>query len=171
MSNNVASIRINSGIKKIEVNDNGDCIFLRLSDLDYINNVLNFFELINEKSTILRDKLNGANVTGKDDMDSVLSDETLTDEQKVAEVFNHYNVEKVEVFDAVRSVHSELAVEFDRVFGVDACAKVFGLGEDNNPVLDMYLEFMEAITPFFEEYMKERNKNAIKKVAPKKGRK
>lgn len=40
MAKSINSIRINSGVKRVEVNDNGDFITLR-SDMDFINKVKN----------------------------------------------------------------------------------------------------------------------------------
>lgn len=47
----------------------------------------------------------------------------------------------------------------DDTFGVDTCKKVFG---DIVPPIEKYIEFIEAISPYFEAYAKERAQKLTK---------
>lgn len=51
----------------------------------------------------------------------------------------------------------------DDVFGKDTCRKVFG---DLVPPFESYLDFLEQIKPFFEDYAKERITNLSKYATP-----
>ena len=55
MAKSIDSIRINNGVKRVEVNDNDDFITLR-SDMDFINKVKN----LRTKFIELGDKINEA---------------------------------------------------------------------------------------------------------------
>lgn len=116
------SIRINSGVIRINVNDNGDTIALR-KDLNFINNIVAFGDGL---SVLQEDFNKKAALIADDDGEAKLN--------------------------LMYETHKELHDGLDGLFGVGTCKKVFGDGEvDVIPTMDAVTEFMEAISPYILE--------------------
>lgn len=113
------SIRINSGVLRIEVNDRGDTIALR-KDMNFINNIMSFADGLGTLQSQYNAKLA---TIATDDADAKL--------------------------DLVYQMHKELHDGLEGLFGAGTCRKVFGDGEvDVIPTMDAVAEFCEAISPF-----------------------
>lgn len=138
------SIRIDSGAKRIEVNDNGDFIVLNFGDHNFPNK---FFSLLDRVQTTF----NGA-------------EEKMRNAQKA---YADGSVDQMRVAAQMDlELHSEFAHEVDELFGPDTCKKVFG---DIVPGIELIAEFFEALTPFFEDYGKKRAEKLSKYSAKRTG--
>ena len=134
-------IRVNTGAKKIEVNDNGDFIMLNLNDEGFAKRYLDMLDFFQEKARELEPQFK------------------LIDEQE--ETFDNMGISN-DVKQAIKlstDFHEKIRDCIDNVFGKDACLKVFG------PILpssEMYFDFFEQIAPYFEAFGKERAKKTNK---------
>lgn len=121
----MAGIRVNSGVIRVEVNDNGDTIVLR-KDFNFVNNVVSFADGLGALQKEFNDK---AAQIAPDDADAKL--------------------------DLLYSMHKELHDALEVLFGEGTCRKVFGDGEvDVIPTLDAVSDFCEQINPFIVQIAK-----------------
>lgn len=122
----MASIRVNSGILKIDVNDKGDVIVLR-KDFNFVNNVMAFSNGLG----ILQQEFEAkASQLAEDDTDAKL--------------------------DLLYNMHKELHDGLDALFGEGTCKKVFGDGEvDVIPTMDAVIDFCTQIAPFITQLAKD----------------
>jgi uncharacterized protein YggU (UPF0235/DUF167 family) len=128
-------IRINTGAKKIQVNDEGDFITLNFGDQSFPVKV---FELINnfqEQCEKLQDNLKDLETEGK---------------------------ANIEAFRTLEKTHLYFKEQIDNVFGAETCRKVFG---NITPSMEHIADFFHQIEPFFTEYGKERQKTIKTKYA------
>jgi len=140
----ISKLRIDTGAVKIEVNDKGECIVLPFGDQSFPTR---FFNLI----------------------DSFQSRED--EYKKRAEDIDNGDLSELEKARAGVSlnleIHEKLRAEIDAIFGPETCRKVFG---DIVPSIELYAAFFEALTPYFEKYGRERQKQmAAKYNAGRKG--
>lgn len=140
-------IRVNTGVKRIEVNDNGDYIALSLSDNDFLNRFFTLYEnsqkLANEYASSeaqIIEKYQGA---------------AETSEACLREVLSIYT-------EAGKSMMSEI----DNLFGEGTCKKVFG---DITPSFELYFDFFEQLTPYLQEFAKEKTQRMSKYSAARTG--
>lgn len=118
----MASIRVNKGVIRIEVNDNGDTITLR-KDLNFVNNVKSF-------------------IAGLDGLQKEF-------DTKAAQLAPDDENGRL---DLVFNLHKELHDGLDYLFGEGTCKKVFGDGEiDVIPTMEGVVDFIEQITPFVKQ--------------------
>ena len=118
----MAGIRVNSGVIKVEVNDNGDVIILR-KDLGFVNNIKAF-------------------ITGLDSLQAEY-------DSQVANISPDDSNAKI---DLVYNLHKELHDGLDFLFGKDTCKKVFGDGiVDVIPTMGAVVDFVQQITPFVKQ--------------------
>lgn len=123
-------LRIDTGVRKIEVNDNGDYIMLQVADQSIPAKLKKFVKAAT-------DKLNK--------LSELTESENEADIEAAAEL-----AYEIDIF-AKASV--------DDIFGAGTCKKVFG---DIVPPIEMYIEFIDAITPYFQEYALNRAKKLSK---------
>lgn len=123
-------LRIDTGVRKIEVNDNGDYIMLQVADQSIPAKLKKFVKAAT-------DKLNK--------LSELIESENETDTEAAAEI-----AYELDVF---------AKASIDDIFGADTCKKVFG---DIVPPIEMYIEFVEAISPYFQEYALTRAKKLSK---------
>lgn len=117
-------LRIDTGVRKIEVNDNGEYIMLQVADQSIPAKVKKFAKAVEVKAAKLSE---------------LTESENETDIEAAAEL-----AYELDVF---------AKASIDDIFGDGTCKKVFG---DIVPPFEMYIEFIEAIIPYFEAYNKER---------------
>lgn len=127
----MSGIRVNTGAKRIEVNDNGDYIVLNLGDASFADR---FFEMID----VIQEKVNAKTPKAKE------IDETTAEGSEE----RHRAVAKLS-----REVYEEVMPEIERFFGPGTCKKVFG---DIVPGIELYDDFFQQLMPYFEEFSKER---------------
>lgn len=134
------SIRVNTGAKWIEVNDDGEKICLNFGDQDFPRR---FFQMMEEFDAYIE------SIKGRAEE---LDEREWPNEREQAKARAELNAE----------IHVQLRDRIDDVFGADTCRKVFG---PIIPSVDLYAEFLEAITPYFAEYAKEREATLKKKYS------
>jgi len=140
----MAGIRVNTGAKRIEVNDNGDYIVLNFGDHDFPNR---FFALLDTVQEI--------------------AEKAAEKEKELKEKYEGGSLEQQRVsfaFDC--ELHKEIAAEVDNVFGPDTCKKVFG---DIVPGVELYDDFFHQLMPYFEQFGKERAQRMSKYSAARSG--
>lgn len=144
----MASIRVNSGNLKVEVNDNGDFIVLR-KDINFINKVSDFVN-----------GLDGVKAEYDKKIEAISEDEENYDDK---------------VLDCVFGLHKDLHDGIDFLFGKDTCKKVFGDGvEDVIPTLDGVVDFFEQISPYIAKLAESmtlsnkspKNSNKVTQIKP-----
>lgn len=124
-------IRINTGEKRIEVNDSGEYITLNFND----QSLLPRFVRLKERFEALGDR-------AEDDMKRITQEYPEgSDSRMKAE--SEYN----------EKVHREIMSEVNAVLGDSACQKIFG---DIVPSFEMYGDLFEQLMPYFQKYAKER---------------
>lgn len=132
----VDKLRVDSGIKNIEVNDNGDYISVPISDASFyerFGSLLKSFEQkrveIEQKASALSDKHKDK---PSDDVDAI--------------------VDSIQLYSELCQY---VCAELDKLFGEGCCSKVFaGI---RNPSIELIADFFEQITPLLSQYAKERN--------------
>lgn len=129
-------LRVNSGIKNIEVNDNGDYISIPVSDMtfyqkyaDLMKNFTEKQEEINRKADEFSEKHKGK---PEDDTDAI-----------------------IDAIDLFAEVCRYTCEGIDRLFGEGCCRKVF-VGIEN-PSIELIGDFFDQITPLIQQYADERN--------------
>ena len=131
----MAVIRVSTGEKHIEVNDNGDYITLNLND----NAFLDRFFALHERIQGMVEELAGreaelrasARDAGAEGLDS----------------------SRKEIFSLYKEAGGRIRAEVDTLFGEYTCQKVFG---DITPSFELFFDFFEQLLPYLEEFAKEK---------------
>lgn len=140
----MAGIRVNTGAKKIEVNDNGDYIVLNFGDNSLPDR---FFAMVDR----VQDRANKA----------------VPEAEKIEAQHEKGSEGYMRATAALwRSVHEDLMAEIDSFFGPGTCKKVFG---DIVPGIELYDDFFTQLMPYFEEAGKERAQRMSKYSAARTG--
>lgn len=138
------SLRIDNGLKKIEVNDAGEYIEFSAVSNDFFrafSDLLQWFDSQENRQEI--------------------KDMEKQQENVVSENGEEINYEALDnVLDIREKISKEACGKIDAIFGVDASRKVFG---SIAPDMYMVAEFFEKIAPLIEKYAKERNQTISKK--------
>ena len=130
------SLRVNSGIKNIEVNDNGDYISIPISDAGFYERFGALMKNFESKQAEIEQRAKELSEKHKDkqndDVDMI--------------------VDSIQLYaDLCRYTCTEL----DSLFGEGCCRKVFvGI---QNPGVELIADFFEQITPLLNQYAQERN--------------
>lgn len=140
----MAGIRVNTGAKKIEVNDNGDYIVLNFSDHSFPSR---FFAMVDKVKTMAAEA-----------------------EPKEKSIRDNNEPGSEELIRALceldNELHTAISSEVDTLFGSGTCKKVFG---DIVPGIELYDDFFQQLMPYFEEYGKERAQRMSKYSAARVG--
>lgn len=139
-------IRVNTGVKRIEVNDHGDYITLSLNDNAFLERFFKLYENVQ--------KLANESAAKEEDIQN-RHKESGNKEARLRETFSLY----AEVGDSMRA-------EVDGLFGEGTCKKVFG---DIAPSFELYLDFFEQLTPYLQEFAKEKTQRMNKYSAKRTG--
>lgn len=140
------SLRIDNGLKKIEVNDAGEYIEFSIVDNDFFRSFFELMQWFDEQKN-------------KKDIKDM-------EEQKdkvVSEDGTNINYDVVNnVLDIREKIINEVCEKIDKIFGDEASKKIFG-----KVIPDMYMvaDFFEKIAPLIEKYAKERNQTISKKYS------
>lgn len=130
------SLRIDNGLKKIEVNDEGECIEFSISDDKFLTSFWAFGEWLEEQEKAIKEL--------QEKNKEVDADSKQESRKAVGDVI------------ALRSkINKESCERIDSIFGADASRKLFG---SVIPDLSKVVEFLDKITPFVEKYAKEHKK-------------
>lgn len=140
----MAGIRVNSGAKRIEVNDSGDYIILNFSDSSFPDR---FFTMLDH----VQDQADEAEQRGK----------------TLQEQYPQNSMEGMRALSALyRELYEGIAAEVDALFGPDTCKKVFG---EIVPDIELFDEFFTQLRPYIEEFGKERAQRLSKYSAARTG--
>ena len=132
-------LRVDTGAVKIEVNDEGEYIILPFGDQSFPTR---FFALIDSFEEREADYERRA---------KEIDDGDLSDLEK-ARAAVALNLE----------IHEKLRTEIDAIFGLETCRKVFG---EIVPSVELYADFFNALTPYFEKYGRDRQKKFAQKYS------
>lgn len=142
----MAGIRVNTGVKRIEVNDNGDYITLSLNDNDFLSRFFALYENVQR-----------------------MADESSAKEAAIKEKYERSGDKAglmKESFALYSGFGQDMMSEIDGLFGDGTCKKVFG---DITPTFDLYLDFFEQLTPYLNEFAKEKAQRMSKYSASRTG--
>ena len=128
------SFRISTGAKRVEVNDDGECITLNLSDQSFLPRLAAVIGGFNAK-------LPEYEAHAKE-LDALTAETEQDNFKKLSEI-SRYN----------EKIHRDLMTEIDGVFQDEVCRKVFG---DIVPAMDMFTEFFDQLSPYVEKFGRER---------------
>ena len=139
-------IRVNTGVKRIEVNDDGDYITLNLSDNDFIDRFFSLYKNIQKmaEESSAKEKDIRAQYSGGEDQNGLLQ----------------------ELFGLYKEASASMMLEVDKLFGESACKKVFG---DITPSFELYLDFFEQLTPDLQQFAAEKAQRLSKYSAARTG--
>lgn len=130
------SLRINSNIKTIEVNDAGECISIPMGDTTFFERFGSIIKYFEQK---------------KDEIDR--------QGRELSEKYKEKPEDDIDRFmDAVQyyaALCREVCEELDKLFGEGCCRKVFSGIE--SPGVELIGDFFEQITPLLQKYFSERN--------------
>lgn len=140
----MAGIRVSTSVKKIEVNDNGDCIELNFSDSTLQER---FFCMLRGITTRANEAERKA-----EEIEKELGDNKFSIAEKQSVLY--------------RQLNEGIMNEVDDMFGADTCKHVFG---DIVPSTEFFFDFFGQLMPFFEEYSKERDAKLSKYSAARTG--
>ena len=135
-------IRITRNIKRIEVNDQGECIVLDFDDLNLPYRYYNMLRKMEQDRIKFNEEL-AEKLKGK------------TDEEATAELI-----------EAERRLNIYFRDAVDEVFGEGTCRKVYG---DILPSIDMHMQLFDELRPYFEEEAKRRREKMNKYSARRTG--
>lgn len=140
----MAGIRVATGAKRIEVNDNGGYIVLDFSDNSFPDR---FFAMV--------------------DRVQKLANEAAPEAEKIEAQHEKGSEGYMRATAALwRKVHEDIMAEVDKFFGAGTCKKVFG---DIVPGVELYDDFFSQLMPYFEEAGKERAQRMSKYSAARMG--
>ena len=130
------SLRIDNGIKKIEVNDAGECIEFSINDDKVLTSFWAFGEWLEEQEKAVKE---------------------LQNKNKESDANNEEEDRKAtgEVIALRSKINNESCERIDSIFGTGASRKLFG---SVIPDLYMVVDFLDKVTPFIEKYAKEHKK-------------
>lgn len=140
----MAGIRVNSGAKRIEVNDEGDYIVLNFADQSFPERFFSMMDRVTEIANAAQ---------GKEDK---IKEENESGSMELLRAISSLN----------REVHTSIAAEIDGFFGADTCKKVFG---DIVPGIDLIDDFFQQLMPYFQQYGQERAQRMSKYSAARTG--
>lgn len=127
----MAGIRVSASIKKIEVNDNGDYITLNFSDQSFPQRFFAMTDLFQAKA-----------------------DEAKKRAEEIESAYPPDSLERIRAGLALeKEVYDVMVTEVDNLFGPGTCQKVFG---DITPGIELFDDFFRQLTPYFQEYSRER---------------
>ena len=140
MPETYGNIRVDNGVRRIGVNDDGEYIELSINDVQLTDKFAKLLQWFEQKS----DEIDAA---GKELTKKYGTDASIEDE-------NGINTDMVVDIAALRtSVYKECCERIDGVFGEDTCRKVFGKVLPDDVLL---LEFFDQMAPVLEKLAAER---------------
>lgn len=129
-------LRVDSGIKTIEVNDNGDCIGIPISDSTFYERFAALLKNFEKKQIEIEQQGKELSEKHKDKPDDGVD--------MIVDVFGLY-----------KNLCKDVCAELDKLFGEGCCQKVF-VGVEV-PSVELIGDFFEQIVPLLNQYVKERN--------------
>ncbi len=124
----VERVRIDNGIREIEVNGNGDCIYIPMNDNSFFERVRSFLDWIKKEQAAFEGKLK-SKAESDDDTENIIDMQT--------------------------ELSRDICEELDKLFGEGCCSKVF-MGVQN-PDIVLVLDFLGQLMPILRKLAQERN--------------
>lgn len=141
------SLRVSNGIKRIEVNDNGEYIEIPISDTAFFERYAEILQYFDKKQIDIEQQA------------KEISEKYLTKEQEEKpdeDTISEMNVNMVaDMVKLYSELCKDVCIQLDKLFGDGCCQKVF-LGIEA-PGIELIGDFFEQITPFLQKYAQERN--------------
>lgn len=145
------NIRVDDGVRRIGVNDNGDYISLSVNDVSLLDRFSDLIEWFENKQKELQEfgrYFNERHARDIERIDTRLqTDEFDEDDEKI------HNRMIIEVIRKRTEVYRECCEKIDQVFGKDCCKKVFG---EVLPDEALLAEFLDQMTPIMAKMANER---------------
>ena len=141
----IDSIRVDTGVRKITVNDEGETISLNFADQSFPVRYFNMVDEFQSQQEIFQKE--------EDDLVKECEENQLSEYERMR---------KTAALNL--KIHEFFKERVEALFGADACRKVFG---DIVPSVDMYMDFISQLAPYFGKYGKERQKKLMQKYNPK----
>ena len=129
-------LRIECDVREIEVNDDGECIYIPMDDNTFFKRVDNFLNWLEERQATLekeeesRPKLKNDTPEAKFDMIK-------------------------EAVELQARLSEEVCTELDKLFGEGCCRKVF-VGVQS-PSIILIWDFLDQLMPYLQKFARERN--------------
>lgn len=142
----MAGIRVSTGVKRIEVNDDGDCITLSLNDNAFLDRFFSAYENVQK-----------------------LAEESAAKETAIREQYRDAADQDGQLRATLalyREAGASMWAEVDSLFGEGTCRKVFG---GITPTLDLYIDFFSQLIPYLQEFAKEKTQRMSKYSAARTG--
>lgn len=140
MAETYSNIRVDNGVRRIGVNDDGEYIELSVNDVQLTERFAGLLQWFDKKSAEIDEE--GSKLAKKYGEDATIEGE------------NGINTDMVVDVAALRTaVYKECCERIDGVFGKDTCRKVFGNVLPDDVLL---MEFFEQISPVLEKLAAER---------------
>ncbi len=131
-------LQIDNWTRKIEVNDNGDTIQYSLANSAFYDELISFAQWI--QSDELRAQ----------------AEEVTKQQENMKKSDGKFDLNAASLASAVELNMSKAACEkIDKMFGENACKKVFG---DIIPQMDIIVAFLNAVIPIVKKNAEERSK-------------
>ena len=142
----MAGIRVDTGDRRIEVNDQGEVITLCFSDQGFPGRVFSMIERIQDmaREAEAQEAEIRARHSGDGDSFAYLKEAAQKNEE----------------------IHRAIMAQVDGVFGQGTCRKVFG---EIVPDAALFQDFFDQLTPYFEKYGRERAEKLKKYSAARTG--
>lgn len=140
----MTGIRVNTGDKRIEVNDDGDFIVLNLSDSSFPDRFFSMVDRVQNKANEAAEKAKGLEAQCEPGSEAFV--------RAVASLY--------------RDLHESVMTEVDALFGPNTCKKVFG---DIVPGVELFDDFFTQLMPYFEQFGRERAQRLSKYSAARTG--
>lgn len=163
------SLRVNTNTVPVEVNDKGDTIEVRLSDLEYMDKINDFGKLLDSSVRRLQELMQDGFELQALEKIKEFSNDSLTEEQRVEKANEFLEEIQGSGYKERAQIHNSLKVAFDKTFGDGACNKVFGNGEDVMPSCPMYHNFLQQFIPIVSKMIKNATQNISQRATPKRG--
>lgn len=140
MSETYSNIRVDNGVRRIGVNDDGEYIELSINDVQLTERFAGLLQWFDKKSAEIDEA--GNKLAEKYGADATVEDES------------GFNADMVVDIATLRTaVYKECCERIDGVFGADACRKIFGNVLPDDVLL---MEFFDQIAPVLEKLAAER---------------
>lgn len=132
-------LRIDSGIKRIEVNDDGEYICIPINDASFYERFGNILKWFDDKQIDIERQVKEFSEKHQDDKET-----------------EGVNVEAaMDAINMYSNLCKEVCSQLDELFGEGCCRKVFpGI---QSPDIELIWDFFEQINPILQKFAQERN--------------
>lgn len=154
----IGKIRVDNGIRRIEVNDNGDYIEISANDPKLFERFGAMLKWLEQQQDDIR--------KFSDDLDEKYKNVKESDviESSDSPVFQ----KRMEVVHRLAKLYEDTGAQLDAIFGSHTCDKVFGANV--TPDETMVSDFLDQLTPIMQKIADERGEKIRLKYSRNRGR-